>query len=467
MESPDIKIYKEIFQCVDKYTGLPDCHNARYQFLPYPQRLYVLSEMLKLHVLRELGDIKLYLKLDAEMRALPEFQSSSSNNSTRDIVEWLDTNMDAAHAPKTVSTREKVVISVLVWGENYANKMLNRAFKSMMAQGNIPAMVISKYVIMHIQTDEKTKAIIEAAPIVKQMAEAGVHFEYIIFSDAISASLSDEVTKWWMVGAAASLAIHYAKRSQAAFHHSYPDVVYSDKYFSELIRLSAEHNSILGQAHRADESILLPNLAYYESEGKLQVPAADLAAHHLNSVHMGMFSLMVNNRSKFWTYPQSHVIIWEGAENLHFNCPHLNIMWLGSQVLKGLQSRYYMTLDSELDLICKGDDFYIPQEMDEIYLLEFSEQCKGQVEDIYTDAQSLGNYIWSRITHRDVLKFFVRGMKTKINRTIRPMPKNVLPENQISAEKNYLFNAIISTDPYIGVKLARQRTHEGRIFAFV
>lgn len=462
----DKKIYEEIFECVNTYTGLPNCHNARYPDLPYPQRLYVLSEMLKLHVLRELGDIKHYLKLDAEMLALPEYQNSATNAATRSIIEWLDKNIEETRAPKTASTREKVVISVLIWGKEYTKKMLDKSFKSLMADGNIPAMVKSKYVIIHVQTDDQTKVMIESAEIVQKMASIGVHFEYAVFDDSITASLGTESTKWWMVGAAASLAIHYAKRAGAAFHHSYPDVVYSENYFSELIRLSATHNAILGQAHRADESLLFPKLETYETGEKISIPAADLVALHLDSVHMAMFPLIVNNRSKFWNYPQSHVHIWEGQENLHFNCPHLNIMWLCPQVLKDLPSRYYMTLDSELDLVCKGEDFYIPQEMDDLYLLEISEQCKGTVEDNYADANSVGNWIWSRVTHRDLMKFFFRGMKTKINRNIRPAPKNALPENQIAAEKNFLFNAIMSTDTYIGVKLARKRTHEGRIFAF-
>lgn len=467
METPDIKLYKEVFACVDEYTGLKDCHNARYQFLNYPQRLYVLSEMIKLHVLRESGNIKKFLSMDEELCQNPNYHPNRSSRAVRKIMEWLAIEMAATRAPQTVSTRGKIVLSMLVWGPGYTEKMLERTFKSLMAEGNLPYLTSCRYVIIHLQTDLATQGLIEASPIVQRMKEIGVNFEYSIFPSELVADLGAESIKWWMVGAAASLAIHYAKRSNAAFHHSYPDIIYSNKYFTELVRLSKTHNSILGQAYRADESLLLPNLETYDDEQKIDVPSADLAALHLNSMHAGMFSLLVNNRPRFWTYPQSHVMIWEGQENLHFNCPHLNIMWLEPHVLKGIPDRYFMTLDSEIDLLCLGDDFYIPQEVDEIYLVEFSEQCKGVVEDIYVDAHACGRWMWDRITHRDVFKFFVRGMKVKINRTLRPMPTNAMAENQIAAEKNYLFNAMMATDPHMGVRLARPRTHEGRIFAFI
>lgn len=478
-DSPDWETYLEVMEAVGLYTGLRDCRNQRFEQFSYPQRLYVLSDMLKLHVLRECGDIKKYLQLDEQMNTLPlpnnvdgavvhyARQSNLHDKLIKIMMTWLEQAMQDIRPPHTVSTREKVVISMLIWGDKYVQKMLGSSFKSMLADGNLPTLAKEKYIIIYLQTDAASKEIIENAPETKKLKEHGVHFEYVLFPDDLTPHLKGEMAIYWMVGAGATLGIHYAKKAGAAFHHSYPDIIYSDKYFSELLRLSRLHNSILGPAHRADESIFLPALKPYEDEDKISIPSADLIAVHLNNLHMSTYPCFVNNRPQFWRYPQSHVMIWESENEVHFNCPHLNALWLSPSVLKHVPDRYFMSLDSELDLICKGEDYYIPQAEDELYLVEFSEQSRYPVTDAYADARTCGNFMWGTITHRDLFKFFARGMKVKINREIRKVPPNVIGYVQISAEKTYLFNAMMDTDHYAGVQLARPRSHEGRIFAYV
>lgn len=195
----------------------------------------------------------------------------------------------------------------------------------------------------------------------------------------------------------------------------------------------------------------------------LSIPSPDLLAHHMNCLHLAAWSYLVNNRQYAWSYPQNHVLIWESPNSITINSPHLNALWLDFSVIKDLPARFYWTLDSEMDLICKGEDFYIPQECDDLYQAELSPPDRQAIADTYVEAITCARQLWAALTHRDTLKFFLRGMQTKLNPEIRKCGKP-LSTNLIASETNYLFNTILSCDPYAGGDLLVSRTHEGRFY---
>ena len=221
---------------------------------------------------------------------------------------------------------------------------------------------------------------------------------------------------------------------------------------------------ILSPAHRTDESIMLPAAKKYEDKDCISIPSADLVALGLNAVHMCHWPTIVNNRPAAWVYPQTHSLVWETNEFMHFNCPHLNALWLAPEIIEKVPERFYISLDSELDFLCEGENFYIPQETDDLYLVEFSNQGKQKVEDFYLTSENYSGYFWKLSTNRDNLKFFTRGMKLRINRDIRPAQYNTMAEDACMNEKVFLFNSIISKDPGVGTTLSRPRTHLGRIY---
>ena len=169
---------------------------------------------------------------------------------------------------------------------------------------------------------------------------------------------------------------------------------------------------------------------------------------------------LVNNRPAMWCYPQHHYLMWESQDFVHFNCPHLNAIWLSPETIAKVPQRFYISLDSELDFMCEGEDYYIPQDVDDLYLVEFSNQGKQKVEDMYLDAPSYASHFWKLSTNRDNFKFFTRGMRLKINRDVRPInPNNIMADNNIMNEKCFLYNTIISKDPGVGTTLTRPRVH--------
>jgi hypothetical protein len=465
---PDFEAYKDVMTVRAEFLGQPPQRNYRYEKYPYHGRLFPLSIMNRSHTLVEMGDIDRYMAIDDKINALPKKSLSKPDIIIRKMMEWLKREMAAVKKHKTVSTKGKVVITMLTWGKEYADKTLNYSFKSMMADGNLPVLCKSKFVIMYVQTNEEGRAHLEASPIVAAMKEIGVHFEYTLVDPEVLAGIAEGREElYWMVGAAASLAIHYAKKNGAAFHHSYPDCLYSDHYFYEILRLAAVHKNILIPCATADETTLFPLLQPYEDEKKIAVPAADLVALTLNAVHLTLWTMMVNNRPSNWLYPQNYVLLWESEDQLHINSPHVNAAWICEESLAATPDRFFRTLDSELDMLCPGYDFYIPQETDNIYMAGLASQSRYSINDFFVTEKETGAHIWRNVGHRDLMKFFFNGAKFRINREVRPMPANAIPNPQIAAEKTYLFNSIMCCDPYAGVQFAQPRTDASGVFASV
>jgi hypothetical protein len=467
---PDFPIYKEVMRCVGRYMAQVNCRHERYEVMPYPQRLGELSDLLKKHVLREEGNIELYLKLEDAIDNLPFIdghparQKSAFDIAVIKMTQWLQESIKDIRPVKTVSHKDKVVISVAAWG-SYVEKMLSYTWKSLMAEENLPLLTKNKHVTFYIQTDEKSQNEIEKADITWKIKALGINIQYILMPDDLVALITNDNVTYWILGAATALGLEYAKKSEAAFHHSYPDMIYSDKFFSELLRLAQRNRCILAPGHRSDESLLLPKMAEYTKEDVISIPAADLVAHHMNCIHVNAWSCVVNNRPKNWFYPEKHVLIWEGHDLVYFNCPHGNALWFSYDVIKDMPTRFLMTIDSELDFICKGSDFYIPQENDSLYMCEFSNQARSPVNDLWCKFEKYAQYMYSVITHRDSFKFFARGMKMPINRKIRPLSMcNFLFDEQIAVERAVLNNIVVGSDMYEGVILSRPRWIDGMIF---
>lgn len=459
--APDYRVFNEVIELRQQFLGMKDWGHPRYHVYPYPQRLCLLSDMNRVYVLREIGNIEKFLEIEREINLMPGKQPSPQDKCILGMTEWTQEVIQKMEPFE--SKKERVVLTLLIYGKDYTEKCLNFMFKSLMAEGNLDVLCQEKQVIFHVQADKVAYKMLEKSEIVAKMKDLGAHFEYVIIPEPLMKQI-DSSSVYWLIGAAATVGIEYARTCRAAFHHCYPDIIYSNHFFSELLRLSESHSSILAPAHRTDEAILLPAIKPYENKDCISIPSADLVAIGLNALHMCHWPTLVNHRPCMWAYPQHHYLMWETHENVHFNCPHLNAFWLSANVISQYLKRFYISLDSELDFLCDGEDFYIPQECDNLYLVEFSNQGKQKVEDLYLDATNYAGHFWKLSTNRDNFKFFTRGMKLKINRVVRPTPSNVMDEAGCMNEKVFLINTIQSRDPGVGTTLTRPRTHLNRIY---
>ena len=459
--NPDFAVFNEIIRLRRNWLGIQDWSHPRYNAYDYPQRLCILSDMNRVYILREIGDIEKFLELERKIRAMPGKSDSPQDKVTFDMAEWVDASIKSIKP--FASEKPRIVLSLLAYGADYISKCLNIALKSLMSEENLPFLCKEMRVIFHVQTDENGRNNFESAPIVDKIKSLGAHFEYCIIPNSLMEQI-DDTSVYWLVGAAATLGIEYARANNAAFHHTYPDIVYSNRFMSELFRLSKSHQSILSPAHRTDASVLLEALKPYKNDECISVPSPDLVAFSLNAIHMCHWPTIVNHRPSNWCYPKHHYLVWETLNSVHFNCPHLNAIWLSAETIAKTIPRFYISFDSELDFVCQGENYYIPQQNDDLYLVEFSNQGKQKVEDVYVDATNYAGFFWGLSTNRDNFKFFTRGMTLKINPGLRPVGRRLMEESNLMQEKVYLYNNIISKDPGVGTTLVRPRTHENRMF---
>ncbi len=57
-QMPDFKIFNEIIEQRREFLGISAWGHPRYETYPYPQRLCLLSDMNRVYILREIGDLK-------------------------------------------------------------------------------------------------------------------------------------------------------------------------------------------------------------------------------------------------------------------------------------------------------------------------------------------------------------------------------------------------------------------------
>lgn len=461
-DQPDYPIYAEIMKCCEEYTGMSGANVATYFMHPYPQRLYTLNHLLRWHQFREEGDIKRFLRLSEQLEALPGRQSHANDHFVVNLAKWLEDSL-AEMKPLDVTTpREKVVISVMAWGKDFVQRMNDYLFKSWFADGNMAYLASQKLVILNFHTTMDWIEAISSSEYGKKLQDLGVRFATTIIPKELTEGINRD-TIYWLVGASATLGINYAKVNGAAYHHSCPDAIYSSNYFKELLRLSGEHENILQIAMRTDECSMMKALMDYETESALSIPSEDLVAHSLNSLHITETLSLMNNRPALEAIPVGHKLYWESDNTLHMQSPHVNAAWLSFNSIKELPQRFYHSIDSELDLICRGANFYIPKAEDHLYIAELSHQSAYPTNDGYLHVREYGDLFWKVISIRDLLKFFYPGMTIAINRNLRPNAP-VMSEKQIVQEKEQLRYCILMADPFKGKKMARERLHDQQMY---
>jgi hypothetical protein len=459
---PDYPIYAEIMKACEAYTGMQGASIPNYFLNPYPQRLYVLNHLLRWHQFREEGDIGKFLKLSSQLNQLKGRQPGTIDKYVEAMAQWLNDELGSLKPHPITTPRKKVVISLMVWGEEFIAKTVDQLIQSWLADGGIEYLSSRMCVIINIQTTLSSHAMIAQSTVMRKLAEMGINFVYTLIPDALTDSLSKD-TIYWLVGAAATLGINCAKVNGAAYHHACPDAVYSAGYFRELLRLAETHNNIFQIAMRTDECPMLESLQAYRADGVISIPTPDLVALSLNNLHITETPSLLNNRPSVEAVPVTHKLYWEGQDTIHLQSPHVNVAWLAGSSIRELPRRFYHSIDSELDLIARGTDFYIPRAEDDLYVAELSHQSNYPNNDGFLHIRDYGDLFWKVISVRDLLKFFSPGMVVKVNRALRPGVAT-FSERQIAYEKEQLRYTILSVDPYKGKKMARERLHDQQLY---
>lgn len=437
------EIYDTVMECANQHTGGKNASIARYFEVDYPQRLSNLQKFINDIVLRDIGDYREFIRLTDAMNALEGRQPSSEDRALLAMMCWMHDVI--GEIKPNMGKKPRLVISLLVYGEEYAHKLNKYLFASWNTQGNMDALLDKFDVYISLCTTYKT-------PRINAFEKAGVEYLTTYIPDELVQNMQGE-NKWRLLGTAGSIALAHAKALGASFHQAFPDMIYSGKYWSEIIRLSEKHESILMPAHRCDESVISKYLPLYETEESgLDISSSDLCAVGLNAQHVCDWSNMLNNRPNPVAIPVSHRLHWETADNLLLYTPHLNASYLGAATVAKISDRFYHTLDSELDMVCR--EWYIPQD-DDIYAVEVSNQSVHAHDDRYMMNSEYPKVLWQVIGMKDSFKFFRKGMSVKLNRNLRPKGEKVFSLERARMEMEQIHHLCEAMNPYAQMVLRR------------
>ena len=441
------EIFKAVIISAQDKLGYIKSNVQRYHEVDYPQRLHTLQGLIQEIVLRAAGDYREFIRLTEAMNALPERQPSGQQLKTLQIVKWMRDEMNITVAFDQ-SFGPIIIINLLAFEKKYTKAVIDNLIPSWKTNGNLDALNKKFRVIVNIFTTASSH---------QSLAMSGV----LIGLDARITYIPKDIVDgldneniYMLLGAVTSISLALAKKNNAALHFAAPDTIYSSNYFSNLVRLSETHNNILMPCHCADAMAITPALETYRKNGVINIPVADLCSIGINSRLIYDYPSFVNNRPQTDCLPMSHKLWWETEDKLIMHTPHMNAAYLSATTLQNIDDRFFHTIDSEIATICKGDDFYLPQAEDDMYLLEINEQSSRNTSDGYLAFSEYPRYQWQVLGLHDSLKFFRKSMSVKINRDLRPATR-IIPEADVRREMQALYGLMLASDPYKGAGLTR------------
>lgn len=293
-----------------------------------------------LHKLRETGDWKAHLHE-------PGFEG--------ELCRWFEES-----APPIKSHKKKLCISVVAWGDEFRDRLVNICLQSMRLQD------LDREVFIMLHTDK------------------GVHvdgFEIlncIIPQELLCQAQGDN--KYWLMGANQSIHLMWAKRYNASIHFTCPDHLYSRNYFKNLLRLADAGHKIIAQTTFSGDIDYMRNMTNSSSGELMRVaiehPHPQFAAEEFKT-HEWM--------------PNSHRIHWIDGDTYYTRSPHMQLSYLDLSVIENLPDKLFTSHDSELEkIIPEGSLFYVPSAEDDLLVMELSKATDhpacGRIEPLHHDA---------------------------------------------------------------------------------
>lgn len=407
---------------------------------------YYARFLLREVVLHHNGDHSGFLKINTELdQALgKKFPAFSYTNT---ICKWFEEEIKTIARPK--SEQRSIVFAFIVWGEKYINNLIRCSFSSLLAPENIPALVKERDVTFLIHTNKHSEELLLHSPVTKKLQEYGVKFEFLMLPDYVITDVNTEFNnKYWLLGASQTIQMLIAKNMDADLHVSAPDLIYSENFFSGMLK------KIHGGAKAILQSVIcrvrveeaFQDIAGYIKDDIISIGAAQLVAICLNNIPPVIQRLVINNRPDATLWPKFHQLFWEG-DLLYSVCQHSQPVYLDREVLATVPERYFMTLDSELEKI-------IPENIplshihadDDMAVAELGAPDNDSCEP-YTTVNDYCHYFWCRTGNPSLLRYFFAHSSFSIDRNIRKCP-NPLSEQGIKNSMEIIQKSVESTCPF-------------------
>lgn len=207
----------------------------------------------------------------------------------------------------------------VLWGEDYANLFCHLALRSLLAPGNLPALVGKVKLHYFVYTTIKDAECIQKDPVWKHLQSLStVHFETL--------PALDTTEKFSRVSEMHLIASNEAARNGAYISYVVPDCLYSDGSFGGLWRYIEEGSAravmTLGMRTKRESTLNTLAKKYGEDSSFLKISPADCVALALDNLHEV-------ERAMFWgenehTTHLSHTYFYLNESSLLAYCWHLH-----------------------------------------------------------------------------------------------------------------------------------------------
>ncbi len=324
---------------------------------------------------------------------------------------------------------KRILFGTTMYG-SYVNIFLQYCWPSLLAKGNLPALLKEYHVQINIHTDAAGKSLLLG----KLQLPEGVDFVFIH-------DINPHDDKYEQLGRHQNFDLREAKRTGADYHCLMPDFIYSENCFAGVLK--SEHKAICRLVISTSKEAISPALDSYRGFGTLSIPAQALATLSLKYMHPGIRHWHATKVG----YPETHVLVWEGENTLHMCSPHCTPVYIANEVINNGNNIW--PLDGILDKVIIGD-IYCTKPDDGIVIVEVSADKGRKVNDKRVDIEE-----FCRIIKWDMTESF-RQLSVFNSETIDPICRKMLGDTwwndvEISVEKNKIVGAILQS---MGVKNA-------------
>lgn len=190
------------------------------------------------------------------------------------------------------------LFNLVVWGDAFIDKFLATALPSLLAPGNIPALLADDPVILDIYTNEAGRDYLNAAPLIQSLQDK-MQIDYTLFPEALTAFKSVPSTyapDRLYVSAAQYLSLVKAKALGADLTHIVTEGIYSDAFYARAKQYVRNgFKAVLMSSVRARDSGLA---AYLGETGAMRgdaivLPVEDLLDYTANNLSPHLNDLFI------------------------------------------------------------------------------------------------------------------------------------------------------------------------------
>ena len=243
-----------------------------------------------------------------------------------------------------------LLVSVIAWGSDYAERLGAVTLASLAAPGNLPAFARDRKVTLRIYTDLVGRMILQRAASVQELQQdIAIEYEIIPAGLLEMQGLTMPITpRYLLLGLFAHLSLLEAGRSGRDAMLLGADCIYSSHFCSHLAALAAAGKELISVSvgFSAKDS-LLGALAPWRRDCVIDIPSEDLVDLGFAYIHHRTLTLMVDpGRGRRTSMPA--MLFFPTEDGLAFRKLGIDLTYIANEAIRRAGALDYQTPDGEM-----------------------------------------------------------------------------------------------------------------------